>query len=69
MTSPVELGASLSYLGRAQAALDEHGAARETLARALPLLEPELGELDPLTLATRAALENAHAPGPARPAR
>jgi len=64
-TSNVEAGASLSYLGRVQAALGDTAAARASLARSLALLEPELGKLDPLTLATRAALENARARPPA----
>jgi len=65
VTAPVELGASLSYLGRAYAGLGEHEAARRTLARALLLLEPALGKLDPLTLATRASLENLRTAVPA----
>ena len=58
VTAPVELGASLSYLGRTYAGLGERDAARVTLRRSLALLEPALGKLDPLTLATRASLEN-----------
>jgi tetratricopeptide (TPR) repeat protein len=65
VTAPVELGASLSYLGRAYAGLGEREAARRTLARALALLEPALGKLDPLTLATRASLENVRGWAPA----
>jgi tetratricopeptide (TPR) repeat protein len=56
-TPPVELGASLSYLGRSYAGLGDRPAARRTLRRSLALLEPALGKLDPLTLATRASLE------------
>ncbi len=66
VTAPVELGASLSYLGRTYAGLGDRESARETLQRSLALLEPALGKLDPLTLATRASLENLRAAGPAR---
>jgi tetratricopeptide (TPR) repeat protein len=65
VTSEIELGASLSYLGRVQAKQGDSDAARETLARAVALLEPALGKLDPLTLATRAGLENVRATVPA----
>jgi tetratricopeptide (TPR) repeat protein len=65
VTAPVELGASLSYLGRTYAGLGERERARETLERSLALLEPALGRLDPLTLATRASLENLRASPPA----
>ena len=62
------LGASLSYLGRLRA---DRGDAEATalLERSLSLLEPALGRLDPLTLATRARLERlrAGAPPAARP--
>jgi tetratricopeptide (TPR) repeat protein len=58
VTAPVELGASLSYLGRTYAGLGEREPARAALERSLALLEPALGKLDPLTLATRAGLEN-----------
>jgi tetratricopeptide (TPR) repeat protein len=57
-TAPVELGATLSYLGRVYAGLGERAAARAALERSLALLEPALGKVDPLTLATRASLEN-----------
>jgi tetratricopeptide (TPR) repeat protein len=65
VTAPVELGASLSYLGRTYAGLGQRASARQTLQRSLALLEPALGKLDPLTLATRASLENVRAPAPA----
>jgi len=66
VTAPVELGASLSYLGRTYAGLGERDAARAALERSLALLLPALGKLDPLTLATRASLENVRDPAPAR---
>jgi tetratricopeptide (TPR) repeat protein len=62
---PVELGASLSQLGRCYAALGEREAALSALHRSLALIEPELGKLDPLTLATRASLEHVRAQPPA----
>jgi tetratricopeptide (TPR) repeat protein len=65
VTAPVELGASLSYLGRTYAGLGERASARAALERSLALLEPELGKLDPLTLATRASLENVRGAVPA----
>jgi len=65
VTAPVELGASLSYLGRTYAGLGERDAARAALERSLALLVPALGKLDPLTLATRASLENVREPVPA----
>ncbi len=65
VTAPVELGASLSYLGRTYAGLGERERAREALQRSLALLEPALGKLDPLTLATRASLENVRGAAPA----
>jgi tetratricopeptide (TPR) repeat protein len=65
VTAPVELGASLSYLGRTYAGLGERDAARAALERSLALLVPALGKLDPLTLATRASLENLRAQAPA----
>jgi tetratricopeptide (TPR) repeat protein len=58
VTSQVELGASLSYLGRTYAALGDRENARYVLQRSLMILVPELGKFDPLTLATRASLEN-----------
>jgi tetratricopeptide (TPR) repeat protein len=64
VTAPVELGASLSYLGRSYAGLGEREPARSALERSLALLEPALGKLDPLTLATRASLENVRAQAP-----
>ena len=64
-TEPVELGASLSHLGRTYAGLGEREAARRTLRRSLALIEPALGKLDPLTLATRASLEHVLADYPA----
>jgi hypothetical protein len=67
VTSNLEAGASLSYLGRVQAGLGDGEAARASLARSVVLLEPALGKLDPLTLATRAALENARGALPASP--
>jgi hypothetical protein len=68
VTAPVELGASLSYLGRTYAALGDRENATYVLQRSLAILEPELGKLDPLTLATRASLENVRgaAPVPAK---
>jgi tetratricopeptide (TPR) repeat protein len=68
VTARVELGASLSYLGRTYAALGEHENARHVLQRSLDILVPALGKFDPLTLATRASLENLRsaAPVPAR---
>jgi hypothetical protein len=60
-TAPVELGASLSYLGRTYAGLGERDLARAALERSLALLVPALGKLDPLTLVTRASLENLRA--------
>jgi tetratricopeptide (TPR) repeat protein len=65
VTAPVELGASLSYLGRTYAGLGERELARRTLERSIPLLVAGLGKLDPLTLATRASLENVRASVPA----
>jgi tetratricopeptide (TPR) repeat protein len=65
VTAPVELGASLSYLGRTYAGLGERDAARVALERSLALLVPALGKLDPLTLATRAGLENLRTSAPA----
>lgn len=65
VTAPVELGASLSYLGRTYAGLGERDSARRTLERSLALLEPVLGNLDPLTLATRASLEHVRGSVPA----
>jgi tetratricopeptide (TPR) repeat protein len=65
VTAPVELGASLSYLGRTYAGLGERESALRTLQRSLSLLEPAIGKLDPLTLATRASLENVRAAVPA----
>ena len=68
VTARVELGASLSYLGRTYAALGERENARHVLQRSLDILVPVLGKFDPLTLATRASLENLRsaAPVPAR---
>jgi tetratricopeptide (TPR) repeat protein len=65
VTTRVELGASLSYLGRTYAALGDRENARYVLARSLSILVPELGKFDPLTLATRASLENVRDPVPA----
>ena len=65
VTAPVELGASLSYLGRTYAGLGERALADRTLERSLALLLPALGKLDPLTLATRASLENVRGSAPA----
>ena len=64
---PLALGTCLSYLGRLRA---ERGdpEAEPTLLRALELLEPELGRLDPTTLATRARLERLRAAMPANAA-
>ena len=61
VTEPVELGASLSYLGRTYAALGDRENAQYVLQRSLAILEPALGKFDPLTLATRASLENLRA--------
>lgn len=61
VTAPVELGTSLSYLGRTYAALGDRENARYVLQRSLAILEPALGKFDPLTLATRASLENVRA--------
>jgi len=58
VTAPVELGASLSYLGRTYAALGDFENARYVLQRSLAILVPALGKFDPLTLSTRASLEN-----------
>jgi tetratricopeptide (TPR) repeat protein len=58
VTAPAELGASLSYLGRTYAGLGDRDLARAALQRSLALLDPALGKLDPLTLVTRATLEN-----------
>jgi hypothetical protein len=44
-------GRHLAYRARRESA-------RQTLQRSLLMLEPALGKLDPLTLATRASLEN-----------
>jgi tetratricopeptide (TPR) repeat protein len=65
VTAPVELGASLSYLGRTYAGLGDVENARYLLQRSLSLLEPALGKLDPLTLQTRASLENLRGSMPA----
>jgi len=65
VTTRVELGASLSYLGRTYAALGDRENARYVLQRSLSILVPELGKFDPLTLATRASLENVRDPVPA----
>jgi tetratricopeptide (TPR) repeat protein len=68
VTAPVELGASLSYLGRTYAALGDRENASYVLQRSLAILEPTLGKLDPLTLATRASLENVRGAVPANAA-
>jgi len=65
VTAPVELGASLSYLGRTYAALGDRENAQYVLQRSLGLLEPALGKFDPLTLATRASLEKVRTAAPA----
>jgi tetratricopeptide (TPR) repeat protein len=68
VTSQVELAASLSYLGRVEGKLGANASAEEHLSRAVAILEPELGKMDPLTMATRAGLENVRATLPAAPA-
>jgi tetratricopeptide (TPR) repeat protein len=65
VTARAELGASLSYLGRTYAALGDRENARYVLQRSLEILEPALGKFDPLTLATRASLENLRVSAPA----
>ena len=65
VTAPVELGASLSYLGRTYAALGDFENARYVLQRSLAILVPALGKFDPLTLSTRASLENLRGSVPA----
>jgi tetratricopeptide (TPR) repeat protein len=67
VTAPVELGASLSYLGRTYAALGDFENARYVLQRSLAILVPALGKFDPLTLSTRASLENLRTSVPASP--